>query len=80
MRRIKRKDEGISRYRTGWDEDGKADSPDSAADTLSSAASTRPDLNKADLNEPDLNEEDANWGSCAASHSFNITTDYSRNG
>jgi hypothetical protein len=56
-------DEGINRYRRGWDADATANSPDSAADTLSSAASTRPNLNKAD----------ANWDSSAASQTIDIT-------
>src|ERR1700727_2825250 len=56
-------EEGINRYRRGWDADVTASSLDSAAGTLSSAASTRPNLNK----------EDANWGFSAASQTVDIT-------
>src|ERR1035438_4967158 len=42
----------VSRYRRDWDEDGKANSRDSAAGKPGSATSTR---------------EDANWKRCAAS-------------
>src|ERR1700719_4143916 len=42
----------VSRYRRDWDEDGKANSRDSAEGTPGSAASTR---------------ADANWERCAAS-------------
>jgi len=34
-------EEGINRYRTGWDANAKADSPDIVADTRGSATSTR---------------------------------------
>jgi hypothetical protein len=56
-------DEGINRYRRGWDASAKADLPDSAAGTPDSAASTRPDVNK----------DDANWDSSSASLTVNIT-------
>ena len=46
-----------SRYRRDWDEDAKADSPDTVAGTPGSAASTRADANWAE----------ANWKCCAAS-------------
>src|SRR5579864_3365308 len=53
-------EDGINRYRTGWDATAKAGSPDSAADTPGSAASTR----------PAVTVQDANWDSCAASQSI----------
>jgi len=55
-------DEGINRYRRGWDAVGMADSPGSAAGTPDSAASTRPG-----------NKDDANWDSSSASLTVNIT-------
>jgi len=58
-----RAEEGINRYRTGWDATAKAGSPDSAADKPGSAASTR----------PIVHGEHANWDSCAASPSVDIT-------
>jgi len=61
-------DEGVSRYRRGWDAIATADSPDNAADTPDNAASTRPGLNT-----PEANREDANWDSCAASRTVDIT-------
>jgi hypothetical protein len=60
----------INRYRTGWDEAAKEDWPDTAAGTLSSAASIPPDLHR-----PGLRTEDASWICCAASQSVNIITD-----
>jgi len=56
-------DEGASRYRTGWDENAKADSPDSAADTPDNAAST----------PLTVQGKDANWDSCAASRTVDIS-------
>jgi len=46
-----------------------ADSPDNAAGTPDSAASTPPGLNTPEANM----EEDANWDSCAASRTVDIT-------
>src|SRR5438445_7438460 len=48
----------VSRYRRGWGASGKASSPDSAAGTQGSAASTR---------------VDANWDGCATLLGANIT-------
>jgi len=56
-------EDGISRYRTGWDAGATAKRPNSAAGTLASAASTRPRVNR----------EDANWDSSASSRTVNIT-------
>ena len=56
-------DEGINRYRRGWDASAKADSPGSAAGTPDSAASTR----------ADGPEKGANCDSSAASLTVNIT-------
>jgi hypothetical protein len=58
----------VSRYRTGWDAIAKAGSPDSAAGTPGSAASIRPGVNN-----PETKKEDANWDSCAASQTVDIT-------
>jgi hypothetical protein len=55
-------EEGINRYRIGWDANAKADSPDSAADTPGSATSTR----RAGQ------AEDANCDFSAASMTVNI--------
>src|SRR5579863_740494 len=51
-----KEEEGVSRYRRGWDADAKADSPDSAADRPGSPASTRTDLHRQDADW-----DDANW-------------------
>jgi hypothetical protein len=59
-------EEGINRYRRDWDAGAMAGSPDTAADTLNSAASTRP-IARAQ-------EEEANWIFCAASLTVTITT------
>jgi len=60
-------EEGVSRYRRGWDGVAKADSRDSAADTPGSAASTRP------IARAQEQEEEANWIFCAASLTVTIT-------
>ncbi|MGB7848807.1 MAG: hypothetical protein WBL63_24560, partial [Candidatus Acidiferrum sp.] len=61
--RANQAEDGISRYRTGWDATAKAGSPENAADTPGSAASTRRIAHGGD----------ANWDSCAASQSIDNT-------
>ena len=50
-----------SRYRTGRDEDGMANLPDTAADTPDDAASTRADATQADVPRVSAKWADANW-------------------
>lgn len=60
-------EEGINRYRRDWDADAMAGSPDTAADTLNSATSTRP------IARAQEQEEDANRIGFAASLTVTIT-------